>query len=189
MSWEQPKTYKWRQFWLSCVAMMLFVGHSNGYNLISVNEGLCPLLCCLPPFRAFYYCKACHDDITDPKRIKKCGCKRRKWFYIHLSLPSVSLPLHIPAHLGRSHCLQISESKVLSYPLYSNFPDGCSKFSVKICVFVVATMLVLILGFGHNVINCECVVSLFLFITHRSEMALCTLYFYISWHWGLNALT
>uniref|UniRef100_H3CT89 Calcium-activated potassium channel subunit alpha-1 n=1 Tax=Tetraodon nigroviridis TaxID=99883 RepID=H3CT89_TETNG len=24
----------------------------------------------------FYYCKACHDDITDPKRIKKCGCKR-----------------------------------------------------------------------------------------------------------------
>ncbi|XP_078787962.1 calcium-activated potassium channel subunit alpha-1a isoform X4 [Oryzias latipes] len=28
--------------------------------------------------RAFYYCKACHDDITDPKRIKKCGCKRPK---------------------------------------------------------------------------------------------------------------
>ncbi|MEQ2269238.1 hypothetical protein XENORESO_001742, partial [Xenotaenia resolanae] len=25
---------------------------------------------------AFFYCKACHDDITDPKRIKKCGCKR-----------------------------------------------------------------------------------------------------------------
>uniref|UniRef100_A0A7N8X9B4 Calcium-activated potassium channel subunit alpha-1 n=1 Tax=Mastacembelus armatus TaxID=205130 RepID=A0A7N8X9B4_9TELE len=29
-------------------------------------------------FRAFFYCKACHDDITDPKRIKKCGCKRPK---------------------------------------------------------------------------------------------------------------
>ncbi|XP_048060251.1 calcium-activated potassium channel subunit alpha-1a isoform X1 [Megalobrama amblycephala] len=28
--------------------------------------------------RAFFYCKACHDDITDPKRIKKCGCKRIK---------------------------------------------------------------------------------------------------------------
>ncbi|XP_056616370.1 calcium-activated potassium channel subunit alpha-1a isoform X10 [Triplophysa dalaica] len=26
--------------------------------------------------RAFFYCKSCHDDITDPKRIKKCGCKR-----------------------------------------------------------------------------------------------------------------
>ncbi|XP_048842609.1 calcium-activated potassium channel subunit alpha-1-like isoform X17 [Brienomyrus brachyistius] len=26
--------------------------------------------------RAFFYCKACHDDITDLKRIKKCGCKR-----------------------------------------------------------------------------------------------------------------
>ncbi|XP_075894570.1 calcium-activated potassium channel subunit alpha-1a isoform X10 [Nelusetta ayraudi] len=26
--------------------------------------------------RAFFYCKACHDDVTDPKRIKKCGCKR-----------------------------------------------------------------------------------------------------------------
>ncbi|XP_072560059.1 calcium-activated potassium channel subunit alpha-1-like isoform X13 [Paramormyrops kingsleyae] len=28
--------------------------------------------------RAFFYCKACHDDITDLKRIKKCGCKRAK---------------------------------------------------------------------------------------------------------------
>ncbi|XP_072347702.1 calcium-activated potassium channel subunit alpha-1a isoform X7 [Scyliorhinus torazame] len=26
--------------------------------------------------RAFFYCKSCHDDITDTKRIKKCGCKR-----------------------------------------------------------------------------------------------------------------
>ncbi|XP_059892727.1 calcium-activated potassium channel subunit alpha-1a isoform X9 [Gadus macrocephalus] len=26
--------------------------------------------------RALFYCKACHDDITDPKRIKKCGCKK-----------------------------------------------------------------------------------------------------------------
>uniref|UniRef100_A0A672RQV1 Calcium-activated potassium channel subunit alpha-1 n=1 Tax=Sinocyclocheilus grahami TaxID=75366 RepID=A0A672RQV1_SINGR len=26
--------------------------------------------------RAFFYCKSCHDDISDPKRIKKCGCKR-----------------------------------------------------------------------------------------------------------------
>ncbi|XP_050981676.1 calcium-activated potassium channel subunit alpha-1a isoform X18 [Labeo rohita] len=30
--------------------------------------------------RAFFYCKACHDDITDPKRIKKCGCKRIVYF-------------------------------------------------------------------------------------------------------------
>ncbi|XP_076855986.1 calcium-activated potassium channel subunit alpha-1-like isoform X2 [Brachyhypopomus gauderio] len=26
--------------------------------------------------RASVYCKACHDDITDPKMIKKCACKR-----------------------------------------------------------------------------------------------------------------
>uniref|UniRef100_A0A8C9RW51 Calcium-activated potassium channel subunit alpha-1 n=1 Tax=Scleropages formosus TaxID=113540 RepID=A0A8C9RW51_SCLFO len=32
--------------------------------------------------RAFFYCKACHDDITDPKRIKKCGCKRRKYTFL-----------------------------------------------------------------------------------------------------------
>ncbi|XP_061646793.1 calcium-activated potassium channel subunit alpha-1a isoform X13 [Phyllopteryx taeniolatus] len=31
--------------------------------------------------RAFFYCKACHDDISDPKRIKKCGCKRPKYKY------------------------------------------------------------------------------------------------------------
>ncbi|XP_072138818.1 calcium-activated potassium channel subunit alpha-1a isoform X1 [Mobula birostris] len=31
--------------------------------------------------RAFFYCKACHDDITDTKRIKKCGCKRPRYGY------------------------------------------------------------------------------------------------------------
>ncbi|XP_072312336.1 calcium-activated potassium channel subunit alpha-1-like isoform X1 [Eucyclogobius newberryi] len=31
--------------------------------------------------RALFYCKACHDDITDPKRIKKCGCKKSKNTY------------------------------------------------------------------------------------------------------------
>ncbi|CAL9699309.1 unnamed protein product [Knipowitschia caucasica] len=31
--------------------------------------------------RALFYCKACHDDITDPKRIKKCGCKKTKNTY------------------------------------------------------------------------------------------------------------
>ncbi|XP_041124289.1 calcium-activated potassium channel subunit alpha-1-like isoform X13 [Polyodon spathula] len=30
--------------------------------------------------RALFYCKACHDDITDLKRIKKCGCKRLIYF-------------------------------------------------------------------------------------------------------------
>nr|AGY54943.1 potassium large conductance calcium-activated channel subfamily M alpha member 1 [synthetic construct] len=30
--------------------------------------------------RAFFYCKACHDDVTDPKRIKKCGCRRLIYF-------------------------------------------------------------------------------------------------------------
>ncbi|KAI5103658.1 calcium-activated potassium channel subunit alpha-1 [Silurus meridionalis] len=38
--------------------------------------------------RALYYCKACHDDITDPKRIKKCGCKR----CVALSLKAPVLP-------------------------------------------------------------------------------------------------
>ncbi|XP_061666066.1 calcium-activated potassium channel subunit alpha-1-like isoform X2 [Syngnathoides biaculeatus] len=28
--------------------------------------------------RALFYCKACHDDVTDPKRIKKCACKKSK---------------------------------------------------------------------------------------------------------------
>ncbi|KAM9773197.1 calcium-activated potassium channel subunit alpha-1-like isoform 4-T4 [Syngnathus typhle] len=31
--------------------------------------------------RALFYCKACHDDVTDPKRIKKCGCKKSKNTY------------------------------------------------------------------------------------------------------------
>lgn len=41
--------------------------------------------------RALFYCKACHDDITDPKRIKKCGCKRSKF---ELALLFISCALH-----------------------------------------------------------------------------------------------
>lgn len=41
--------------------------------------------------RALFYCKACHDDITDPKRIKKCGCKRSKF---ELDLLFISCALH-----------------------------------------------------------------------------------------------
>ncbi|XP_076855993.1 calcium-activated potassium channel subunit alpha-1a-like isoform X2 [Brachyhypopomus gauderio] len=29
--------------------------------------------------RASVYCKACHDDITDPRLIKKCACKRKSF--------------------------------------------------------------------------------------------------------------
>ncbi|KAM8836255.1 calcium-activated potassium channel subunit alpha-1-like isoform 4-T4 [Spinachia spinachia] len=37
--------------------------------------------------RALFYCKACHDDISDPKRIKKCGCKKsRKLAYKKIRL-------------------------------------------------------------------------------------------------------
>ncbi|XP_075941688.1 calcium-activated potassium channel subunit alpha-1a isoform X8 [Anarhichas minor] len=40
--------------------------------------------------RAFFYCKACHDDITDAKRIKKCGCKRL--LYLEDEHPSTLSP-------------------------------------------------------------------------------------------------
>lgn len=29
-------------------------------------------------FRAFYWCKQCHEDIRDPTLIKKCKCKNRE---------------------------------------------------------------------------------------------------------------
>ncbi|XP_075114015.1 calcium-activated potassium channel subunit alpha-1 isoform X12 [Leptodactylus fuscus] len=40
--------------------------------------------------RAFFYCKACHDDITDPKRIKKCACKRPTKKEARLSIHRIS---------------------------------------------------------------------------------------------------
>ncbi|KAB5581801.1 hypothetical protein PHYPO_G00179820 [Pangasianodon hypophthalmus] len=49
--------------------------------------------------RAYFYCKACHDDITDPKRIKKCGCKRQSPALVLLNFASVI-----------SHCLSVAET-------------------------------------------------------------------------------
>lgn len=31
-------------------------------------------------FRAFYWCKQCHEDILDVTLIKKCKCRNRKHF-------------------------------------------------------------------------------------------------------------
>ncbi|XP_008312723.1 calcium-activated potassium channel subunit alpha-1 isoform X5 [Cynoglossus semilaevis] len=59
--------------------------------------------------RALFYCKACHDDITDPKRIKKCACKKlaKTPFYKKIELaccfdsdrskwPSLCMPVNVP---------------------------------------------------------------------------------------------
>ncbi|XP_044514974.1 calcium-activated potassium channel subunit alpha-1 [Gracilinanus agilis] len=45
--------------------------------------------------RAYFYCKACHDDITDPKKIKKCGCKRSNKTRRNLKALNESQP-HVP---------------------------------------------------------------------------------------------
>ena len=36
--------------------------------------------------RAWYYCKACHEDIKDENLIKKCKCKNCKYFLHHLDM-------------------------------------------------------------------------------------------------------
>ncbi|XP_075466463.1 calcium-activated potassium channel subunit alpha-1 isoform X2 [Ascaphus truei] len=56
--------------------------------------------------RAFFYCKACHDDITDPKRIKKCACKRPK--------------MSIRKRLIQACCLGCTEVDCMSGTLHSN---------------------------------------------------------------------
>ncbi|XP_049666003.1 calcium-activated potassium channel subunit alpha-1 isoform X18 [Accipiter gentilis] len=53
--------------------------------------------------RAFFYCKACHDDITDPKRIKKCGCKRPTRRAKHMeSMPDVEGMYALPNILEKN---------------------------------------------------------------------------------------
>ncbi|KAJ3610213.1 hypothetical protein NHX12_022307, partial [Muraenolepis orangiensis] len=68
--------------------------------------------------RAFFYCKACHDDITDPKRIKKCGCKR----HVHLMELSKRSGLRVEAD-GQ----QVVEVMEVSFPLLP-FIRGCPVF-------------------------------------------------------------
>ncbi|XP_069652326.1 calcium-activated potassium channel subunit alpha-1 isoform X11 [Haliaeetus albicilla] len=54
--------------------------------------------------RAFFYCKACHDDITDPKRIKKCGCKRPTRRAKHMeSMPDVEGMYALP-NISEKNC-------------------------------------------------------------------------------------
>ncbi|GAA6110649.1 calcium-activated potassium channel subunit alpha-1a isoform X11 [Tachysurus ichikawai] len=59
--------------------------------------------------RAYFYCKACHDDITDPKRIKKCGCKRQSPATVLLNFTSVI-----------SHCLSLAGTHSDRTPLKQN---------------------------------------------------------------------
>ena len=39
--------------------------------------------------RAWYYCKACHEDVKNENQIKKCKCKNCEYFHF-------SFTLHIP---------------------------------------------------------------------------------------------
>uniref|UniRef100_A0A8C5I6F9 Calcium-activated potassium channel subunit alpha-1 n=1 Tax=Gouania willdenowi TaxID=441366 RepID=A0A8C5I6F9_GOUWI len=65
--------------------------------------------------RALFYCKACHDDISDPKRIKKCGCKKCKRFHINRLCSGCvevqswwdcsCMPLNVCHNNGTSHFL------------------------------------------------------------------------------------
>ncbi|XP_050979714.1 calcium-activated potassium channel subunit alpha-1-like isoform X5 [Labeo rohita] len=80
--------------------------------------------------RALFYCKACHDDITDPKRIKKCGCKRTKSNYngyiksINNELSATFQPQNPKPALMRAQCAVRAPPAVpgvrVSVPLVNN---------------------------------------------------------------------
>lgn len=49
-----------------------YVVHQPLLNFVAIVQ--------LVRFRAFYWCKQCHDDITDVTLIKKCKCKNLSLF-------------------------------------------------------------------------------------------------------------
>ena len=46
-------------------------------------------------YRAWFYCKACHEDIKDETLIKKCKCKNCKSNYFSLFLDTISFDLSL----------------------------------------------------------------------------------------------
>ncbi|XP_056327084.1 LOW QUALITY PROTEIN: calcium-activated potassium channel subunit alpha-1a [Danio aesculapii] len=68
--------------------------------------------------RAFFYCKACHDDITDPKRIKKCGCKRIKE-EVRVSFEKRSVNA-VSCGCSSSSCAAGVDSSTTAVPLVNN---------------------------------------------------------------------
>ncbi|XP_038128585.1 calcium-activated potassium channel subunit alpha-1-like isoform X3 [Cyprinodon tularosa] len=81
--------------------------------------------------RALFYCKACHDDITDPKRIKKCGCKK----LIYSKTPAYKrMRLACCFDRGRSKwqrsCMPVNVRSNLDYP-HQDIP--LSALSVNDC--------------------------------------------------------
>ncbi|KAM8923759.1 calcium-activated potassium channel subunit alpha-1 isoform 3-T3 [Pelodytes ibericus] len=69
--------------------------------------------------RAYFYCKACHDDITDPKRIKKCACKRPTKKEVKLSIRRLSLHPQNPT--GNSvPCSNLCQERQEPVPLVNN---------------------------------------------------------------------
>lgn len=65
--------------------------------------------------RAFFYCKSCHDDITDPKRIKKCACKRL--LYFEDEQPSALSPKKKQRNGGMRHSPNSSPNMMRHDPL------------------------------------------------------------------------
>ncbi|XP_077310128.1 calcium-activated potassium channel subunit alpha-1 isoform X9 [Lithobates pipiens] len=67
--------------------------------------------------RAFFYCKACHDDITDPKRIKKCACKRPTKKEARLSVHRLSF---LPQNVTSNSVPKLSPEPQEPVPLVNN---------------------------------------------------------------------
>ncbi|KAM6105651.1 calcium-activated potassium channel subunit alpha-1 isoform 8-T8 [Pterocles gutturalis] len=70
------KSEKRESRYVQCLQIFILI---NPGNHVKIQEGTLGFFIASDAKevkRAFFYCKACHDDITDPKRIKKCGCKR-----------------------------------------------------------------------------------------------------------------
>uniref|UniRef100_A0A3P8ZZH2 Calcium-activated potassium channel subunit alpha-1 n=1 Tax=Esox lucius TaxID=8010 RepID=A0A3P8ZZH2_ESOLU len=87
--------------------------------------------------RALFYCKACHDDITDPKRIKKCGCKRVKtaWFLTksisplttQLSFMTLNASPRLPPYIEEEQHSTLSPKRKQRNGNTRNSPHGSPK--------------------------------------------------------------
>ncbi|NXC43431.1 KCMA1 protein, partial [Penelope pileata] len=60
--------------------------------------------------RAYFYCKACHDDIHDPELIEKCQCRSRlalKSFSVHILVKRCCLQTCVSAPDLQTHSVQV----------------------------------------------------------------------------------
>lgn len=95
----------------------------SNHSISEYSKYSCNVFALFAFYRAWFYCKACHDDIKDETLIKKCKCKNCKYlsFHRHICHFTINRPeSYFTKYIYKCVFTQNSPSEIYNYSLHQH---------------------------------------------------------------------